>query len=70
MHLIVLISELKTGQRVVTLNNKRVFVSTARGLEPGSERWLRSTPLEGSRVRGCAFNCGKAKEAPERAMDF
>ena len=70
MHLIVLISELKTGQRVVTLNNNRVFVSTAWGLEPGSEKWLRSTPPEGSKVRGCTFNCGRVKEAPERAMDF
>jgi hypothetical protein len=71
MHLIVLVSELKTGQRVVTLNNKRVYVSTAPGLlEPASDTWLRSTPPEGAKVQGCAFNCGSLKEAPERAMDF
>jgi len=71
MHLIILVSELKTGRRVVTLNNKRVYVTTDQGvLEPGSETWLRSMPPEGSKVNGCAFNCGIEKEAPERAMDL
>ena len=71
MHLIVLVSELKTGRRVVILNNKRVYVSTDQGvLEPGSATWLRSMSPEGSKVDGCAFNCGIVKKAPERAMDL
>jgi len=71
MHLIVLVSELKTARRVVILNNKRVYVSTDQGrLEPGSDTWLRSTPPEGAKVKGYAFNCGSIKEAPERAMDL
>jgi hypothetical protein len=71
MHLIVLVTEMKTGRRLVTINNKRVYVTTDQGvLEPGSEAWLRSMPPEGSKVQGCAFNCGSVKEAPERAMDL
>ena len=70
MHLIVVVVELKQGRRVVILNNKRVYISTRRGLlEPGSIAWLWSRPPVGSRVRGCAFDCGNVKETHRWAND-
>ena len=66
MHLIAVVAELKEGRKVVLLNNKRVYVSTDQGLlEPGSAAWLWSMPPVGSRVRGCAFDCGTVKKAPQ-----
>ena len=65
MHLIAIVVEMKGGHKMVTLNNKRVYVSTEDGiLEPGSATWLwSSTPAE-SVVRGCVFDCGSVKETP------
>jgi hypothetical protein len=65
MHLIAVVAELKGGRKVVVLNNKRVYVSTDQGLlEPGDFSWLWLMPPMGSRVRGCAFDCGSVNKAP------
>lgn len=70
MHLTVLVSEMKTGRRLVILNNRRVYISTDDGrLEPGCEAWLKSVLPDGAKVEGHAFNCGIEAETPEKKID-
>jgi len=65
MHLIAIVVEMKDGNKVVTLNNRRVYVSTDQGLlEPASATWLWLQPPAESVVRGCVFDCGSVTETP------
>ncbi len=65
MHLIVTVVEMESGQRIVTLNNNRVYISTDEGiLEPAKTTWLGLPPPENSVGRGGVFECGFVKETP------
>jgi len=71
MHMTAVVVELIEGRKVVILNNRKVYVSTDQGrLEPGSITWLRSMAPVGSKVTGCSFYCGSAKETSQLAKDF